>query len=107
MEKTYLHHHRSKTLSLITILLFVSMTIKAHLVVTKTTCNHQSTPTAIVEDKIIVGWQYKDSNNWPIRQTKYQIEIRVRGAFGRESDDMPAASPSHLKRLHLESEDRS
>ena len=48
MEKTYLHHHRSKTLSLITILLFVSMTIKAHLVVTKTTCNHQSTPTAIV-----------------------------------------------------------
>ena len=79
MEKTYLHHHRSKTLSLITILLFVSMTIKAHLVVTKTTCNHQSTPTAIVEDKIIVGWQYKDSNNWPIKQTKYQIEIRVRG----------------------------
>ncbi len=48
----------------------------AKLVVTRTSCNHQKGKMAIVEDKIRLGWQYIDSENLPIDQTAYQIEVR-------------------------------
>ena len=53
-------------------------TASAKLVVTKTLCNYQSEPTAIVDGKIRVGWQYKDEAKSSAMQDGYQIIITER-----------------------------
>ena len=50
----------------------------AKLVVTQTSCNYQKGETAIVEDKIRVGWQYTDDQGLPVLQKAYQIVIHER-----------------------------
>ena len=58
------------------ILLFISLGIQAHFIITKTTCNYQSGKMAVVEEgKIRVGWQYEDKDNWPVSQNVYQIQV--------------------------------
>ena len=55
-----------------------SLSIQAKLVVTQTSCNYQKGEMALVEDKIRLGWQYIEDADWPISQTRYQIEIHER-----------------------------
>ena len=55
-----------------------SLSIQAKLVVTQTSCNYQKGEMALVEDKIRLGWQYIEDADWPISQTRYQIEVHER-----------------------------
>ena len=65
-----------KRLSWFVIFLLLSLSVHARLVVTRTTCNHQDSKMAVVEEgRIRVGWQYMDLDNWPVSQNVYQIEV--------------------------------
>lgn len=50
----------------------------AKLVITKTLCNYQSEPMAIVDGKIRVGWQYIDDQKATVMQEAYQIIVTER-----------------------------
>ena len=50
----------------------------AKLVITKTFCNYQSEPMAIVDDKIRVGWQYHDDQKATAMQEAYHIIVTER-----------------------------
>ena len=51
---------------------------QAHLVVTKTLCNYQTEPTALVDGRIRVGWQYRDTQGQPAMQDAYQVVVSER-----------------------------
>ena len=53
-------------------------TATAKLVITKTLCNYQSEPTAIVDGKIRVGWQYTDDQRSRAMQEAYHIIVSER-----------------------------
>jgi len=67
-----------KRLLALYILWTTALALSAKVVITQTSCNHQKAQTAIVEDKIRVGWQYIDYNYVPVCQADYQIEVRER-----------------------------
>jgi len=50
----------------------------AKLVITKTFCNYQSEPMAIVDGKIRVGWQYHDNQKATAMQEAYHIIVTER-----------------------------
>ena len=53
-------------------------TVNAKPVITKTFCNYQTEPTAIVDGKIRVGWQYVDDQKATSMQDAYHIIVTER-----------------------------
>ncbi|MBR0049475.1 MAG: family 78 glycoside hydrolase catalytic domain [Prevotella sp.] len=61
-------------------------------IITKTLCNYQSEPMAIVDGKIRVGWQYIDHKKATVMQEACHIIVTERGRPGRKVYDKKVAT---------------
>ena len=78
----------------------LALSASAKLVVTKTTCNYQGGTTAIVDGKIRVGWQYKETANKPVTQSEYHIIVKER-LKGHKVYDSGAVQSSESQLIEL------
>lgn len=82
--------------------LLISLTVSSaygKLVITKTMCNYQSEPMAIVDGKIRVGWQYTSDQKTRAMQEAYHIIVTERHTGHKVYDRQVATSQSQFIEL--------